>query len=70
MNETNLQNWLDGAGFAGLFLGACIGLFVGTWIVGRCWKWAMREASQWKDTQSKGSADGKSSAGQGSDDEV
>lgn len=53
MDETNLQNWLDGAGFAGLALGVCFGLALGTWIVTRCWKWAMREASRWKDTQTR-----------------
>ena len=46
-----LQNALDGAGFAGLAIGACLGLALGVWLVGRCWRWAMRDVSRWRDAQ-------------------
>jgi hypothetical protein len=56
-DDTNLQNWLDGAGFAGLAIGVVAGLVLGTWIVTRCWRWAMREATKWMDEQ-RGGDDG------------
>jgi hypothetical protein len=56
MDDTTIQNALDASGFAGLFIGAVGGLVVGTWIVTRCWRWAMKEASRWLASQ-KGESD-------------
>lgn len=57
VDEVINQNLADSAGFAGLFIGACFGLLLGVWLVTKCWKWAMREATAWRDEQ-KGNGGG------------
>jgi hypothetical protein len=57
-DDPTLQNMLDGAGFAGLAIGVVAGLALGTWIVTRCWRWAMKEATKWMDAQRGGGNDG------------